>query len=87
MVIPKMCCLLDAGRKSLLIHIGLIYTLEHPPMKIICPTTHSLPAKISQQRTTAVSFALPPSSAPSATQVQELPTRSHLKRKMTQQLY
>lgn len=83
MAVPKMCCLLDAARKILLIHTGLIYTLEHPPMKIISPTTHSLPAKTSQQRTIAISLPLPPSTGSSAMQVRELPTRSHLKHKMT----
>ena len=80
---PKMCCLLDAGRKILLIYRGLIYTLEHPPMKLTSLTTHSPPANTSLQRTTAISLPLPASTGSSATQVHELPTRSHLKRKMT----
>lgn len=83
MVIPKMCSLLDAGRKILLIHTGLIYMLEHPPIKIISPTTHSPSAKNSQQRTPAVSIPLPSSINSSARQVHEPPTRNHLKCRVT----
>lgn len=83
MAIPKMCSLLDAGRKILLIHTGLIYTLEHPPMKIISPTPHSPSAKNSQQRTPAVSIPLPSSVSSSPMQVHEPPTRNHLKCRVT----
>lgn len=83
MTIPKKCSLLDAGRKILLIHTGLIYMLEHPPMKIISLTTRSPSARNSQQRTPAVSTPLPSSVNSSAMQVHEPPTRNHLKCRVT----